>query len=102
MTLPKEWLQEAENKAGDTLDNTTFEHNGDYQRALESAEYEYVNGATAYKQAVEKAVNERIVHLEDFIRTVKDMHLNGLITAAKTELLILLDTLQTLKPTSND
>jgi hypothetical protein len=57
MTLPKEWQQEAENKAGDTLDNTTFEHNGDWQRALESAEYEYVNGATAYKQAVEKMID---------------------------------------------
>jgi len=82
MTLPKEWQQEAK-------------ENGYIQ-------FDYTHGAKAYKQAVEKAVNERIGHLEEFIRTVKDMHLNGLITAAKTELLILLDTLQTLKPTSND
>jgi hypothetical protein len=100
MTLPKEWQQEVEKIMSK------------YQK--EAGEQEYymyydvdvpkmmAKIVTAYKQAVEKAVNERIGHLEEFIRTVKDMHLNGLITAAKTELLILLDTLQTLKPTSND
>ena len=84
--LPKEWLQEAKNKAGDTLDNTTFEHYRDLQRAIESAEYEYVNGATAYKQAVEKMLNDELPNSkaqEPFIKH-------------------LLSKLQTLKPTSND
>jgi hypothetical protein len=85
MILPNEWQQKAEK----------------YSWAINDQE-SYLDGATAYKQAVEKAVNERIGHLEESIKRVQDMHLNGLITAAKTELLILLDTLQTLKPTSND
>jgi hypothetical protein len=94
MTLNYEWIEKSEYEANILKPNSEIEKQ-DYKLA-------YIDGAKAYKQAVEKAVNERIGHLEEFIRTVKDMHLNGLITAAKTELLILLDTLQTLTPTSND
>jgi hypothetical protein len=97
MTLPKEWQQEA-----DRIIVKHGFHEPLNDLAISTVKPIALDLATAYKQAVEKAVNEKIGHLEEFIKTVKDMHLNGLITAAKTELYLLLDTLQTLTPTSND
>lgn len=84
-TLSKEWQKEAEKYSWATNDQQS-----------------YLDGATAYKQAVEKSVNEKIENLEKSIKATTYMDLMVQLTAAKTELLILLDTLQTLKPISND
>jgi hypothetical protein len=100
MTLPKEWQQEAEKimskyqkEAGEQ--EYYMYYDVDVPKMMEKI-------ATSYKQAVEKKIKDKIKHLEQAIKATTYMDLMVQLTAAKTELLILLDILQTLKPASND
>lgn len=76
MTLPKEWIDKAKQYKEDIL----------HLDIPEDTENDFLNGATAYKQEVEKMLNNEIPNSkaqEPFIKH-------------------LLSKIQTLKPTSND
>jgi hypothetical protein len=92
MTLPKEWIDKAkyEKEKYETSDvgfRTGYEH-----------------GATAYKQAVEKACNDKLTSL----KILKDEayhdypHSHDMVNSKIDCLTELLTELQTLTPTSND
>jgi hypothetical protein len=90
MTLPKEWQQEAE-RINEPSDITSIQH------INEATSIGYLQGATAYKQAVEKAINKTIVGLRE-IKEFKSLNIPDRIDELKQ----ILTELQTLKPTSND
>jgi hypothetical protein len=79
MTLPKEWIDKASDISNTKLKGSTNERQLGYEDG-------FTDGATAYKQAVEKMLNDELPNSkaqEPFIKH-------------------LLSKIQTLKPTSND
>ena len=82
MTLPKEWQEKAY--------KTTF-----YPKT-------YLQGATAYKQAVEKLLKDNLAQINKDLKNVKMQGDIIGINGEKTAVEILLTELQTLNPTSND
>jgi hypothetical protein len=81
MTLPKEWQQEADRVSELQEGTYTIQHKRTYTHG-------FIDGATAYKQAVEKQIAlERTCYQDPLADLVLDE---------------LLKSLQTLKPTSND
>jgi hypothetical protein len=93
--LPKEWQQEAE-KSSELQEATyTPQHQVTYTHG-------FIDGATAYKQAVEAELNRRIEFRQKahskFIRSEFKIVNSAAIKTLKG----ILTELQTLKPTSND
>jgi len=80
--LPKEWQQEAEKTTEDT--------------------YMYLQGATAYKQAVEKLLKDNLAQINKDLKTTLEREDILCLSGEKTAVEILLTELQTLKPISND
>jgi hypothetical protein len=99
MTLPKEWHELAQREAQETTDIEKFSNQGDYNKALNAAEYDYLQGAKAYKQAVEKELNRRIEMCKIKVNTEPDARGSYLQQASYYEQL--LTELVSLKPTSN-
>ena len=97
MTLPKEWLQEAE-KIRQSFVNKSYE--GEYSYMGDGIE----QGATAYKQAVEKKIEDKIIAFNQLINNTPDffVDLKNKAISIRDEYQYLLTELQTLKPTSND
>jgi hypothetical protein len=83
MTLPKEWHKEAKK----------------YSWAIND-QHSYLDGATAYKQAVEAELNRRIEMCKIKVNTEPDARGSYLQQASYYEQL--LTELVSLKPTSND
>jgi hypothetical protein len=92
MTLPKEWQQEAEKSSEFQEATYTPPHKITYTHG-------FIDGATAYKQAVERLLKSKMKPIEDIAARIEilpsflvnyDLYLE------------LLTELQTLKPTSND
>lgn len=94
MTLNYEWIEKSEYEANILKPNSEIEKQ-DYKLA-------YIDGATAYKQAVEAELNRRIEFRQKahskFIRSEFKIVNSAAIKTLKG----ILTELQTLKPTSND
>ena len=102
MTLPKEWIELAQREAQETTDIEKFSNQGDYNKALNAAEYDYLQGATAYKQAVENMIDGELskYSLANLMLTDNaGREVNKLIISCIEKIK---EQLQTLKPTSND
>jgi hypothetical protein len=102
MTLPKEWHELAQREAQETTDIEKFSNQGDYNKALNAAEYDYLQGATAYKQAVHKLLSDRQQELlADKINAVGEEE-QAQYDLLIVEIALFLNKLKSLTPTSND
>jgi hypothetical protein len=102
MTLPKEWQELAQREAQETTDIEKFSNQGDYNKALNAAEYDYLQGATAYKQAVEKMLKRHKSETDHDAKAEQDANTYQRLIGISRGLEFALTELQTLKPTSND
>jgi hypothetical protein len=100
-TLSKEWQKEAEKNAEETTPTTGSQTA--YQTAINAAQYDYLQGATAYKQAVEKMITDDLNYLRGlhFENTDKEYCKFNEELRFHIET-VFLSQLTTLKPTSND
>jgi HEPN domain-containing protein len=90
MTLSKEWIDKAKSEKEK------------YETSDVGFRTGYEQGATAYKQAVEKLLKDNLAQINKDLKNVKMRGDIIGINGEKTAVEILLTELQTLKPTSND
>jgi hypothetical protein len=97
MTLNYEWIEKSEYEANILKPNSEIEKQ-DYKLA-------YVDGATAYKQAVEKKIKDQIAKYErlyQLARKEENLTDAGIYYELEASYKNFLLDLQTLTPTSND